>query len=85
MSNIKLFESKQIRSVWNEADNKWYFLVADVVEALTDSPNVQDYIKKMRKRKPMSTGGQFVPTLSCWPRVMKPLQVVTTRKSYRRE
>ncbi len=51
MSNIKLFESKQIRSVWNEADSKWYFSVADVVEALTDSANVRDYIKKMRKRE----------------------------------
>lgn len=27
MSNVKLFESKQIRSVWNEADGKWYFSV----------------------------------------------------------
>ena len=49
---IKLFEAKQIRSVWNEADQKWYFSVADVVEALTDSANVKDYIKKMRKRDP---------------------------------
>lgn len=52
MSNIKLFESKQIRSVWNEADSKWYFSVADVVETLTDTSNVRDYIKKMRKREP---------------------------------
>jgi hypothetical protein len=51
MSNIKLFESKQIRSVWNEADSKWYFSVADVVETLTDTANVRDYIKKMRKRE----------------------------------
>lgn len=51
MSNIKLFESQQIRSVWNEADGKWYFAVADVVQALTDSANVRDYIKKMRKRE----------------------------------
>ncbi len=50
MSNIKLFESKQIRSVLNEADNKWYFSVADVVEVLTDSTNVREYVKKMRKR-----------------------------------
>jgi hypothetical protein len=49
---VKLFEAKQIRSVWNEADQKWYFSVADVVEALTDSTNVKDYIKKMRKRDP---------------------------------
>ena len=52
MSNIKLFETKQIRSVWNEVDNKWYFSVADVIEVLTDSANVRDYIKKMRKREP---------------------------------
>jgi len=52
MSNIKLFESKQIRSVFNESDSKWYFSVADVVEVLTDSANVRDYIKKMRKREP---------------------------------
>ena len=51
MSNIKLFESKQIRSVWNEEDKKWYFAVVDVVEVLTDSVNPKDYIKKMRKRE----------------------------------
>jgi hypothetical protein len=52
MSNIKLFESKKIRSAWNETDQKWYFSVADVVEALTDTVNARDYIKKMRKRDP---------------------------------
>ena len=65
MSNIKLFESKQIRTVWNEADEKWYFVVADVVKVLTDTQNPTDYIKKMRKRdEELSKGwGQFVPTL----------------------
>jgi DNA-damage-inducible protein D len=50
MSNIKLFESKQIRSTWNEAEQKWYFSVQDVVQLLTDTSNVKDYIKKMKKR-----------------------------------
>ncbi len=50
MSDIKLFESRKIRTVWNESDQKWYFVVADVVEVLTDTPNASDYIKKMRKR-----------------------------------
>jgi len=50
MSNIKLFESKQIRTVWNEADEKWYFVVADVIKVLTETPNPNDYINKMRKR-----------------------------------
>lgn len=51
MSNIKLFESKQIRTVWNEADEKWYFSVQDVVQLLTDTSDVKDYIKKMKKRE----------------------------------
>jgi len=50
MSNIKLFESVKIRSHWSEEEQKWYFSVADVVEALTDTPNATDYIKKMQKR-----------------------------------
>ena len=50
MSKIKLFESKQIRSVWNEFDQKWYFSVQDVVQLLTDTTDVKDYIKKMKKR-----------------------------------
>lgn len=50
MSNIKLFESKQIRSVWNEVEQKWYFSVQDVVQLLTDTVDVKDYIKKMKKR-----------------------------------
>ncbi|MEZ4777272.1 MAG: hypothetical protein R3D00_29115 [Bacteroidia bacterium] len=53
MSNIKLFESKQIRSVWNEAEEKWYFSVQDVVEVLTDSTDVKQYIKKMLSRDEM--------------------------------
>ena len=66
MSNIKLFESKQIRTVWNEIDGKWYFVVADVIQVLTDTPNPSDYIKKMRKRdEELSKGwGQFVTPLS---------------------
>jgi DNA-damage-inducible protein D len=50
MSNIKLFESKRIRSAWNEAEEKWYFSVQDVVEVLTDTVDAKDYLKKMKKR-----------------------------------
>ncbi|MEK7699820.1 MAG: Bro-N domain-containing protein [Planctomycetota bacterium] len=65
MANIKLFEEKRIRSVWNEKDQKWYFSVVDVVEALTDSVNPKDYIKKMRKRDPLlnSNWGTICPPL----------------------
>lgn len=50
MSNIKLFQDKKIRSVWNDEEEQWYFSIVDVVEALTDSANPTDYLKKMRKR-----------------------------------
>ncbi len=43
MSNIKLFESKKIRSSWNEDEEKWYFSVIDVIEILTSSPRPRKY------------------------------------------
>ncbi len=52
MSSIILFESKQVRRVWNEQDQKWYFSVQDVLAVLTDSSDVKQYIKKMRSRDP---------------------------------
>lgn len=50
MSNIKLFESKQIRSVWDDAEQKWYFSIQDVVEVLTESTDIKQYIKRILSR-----------------------------------
>ena len=50
MTNIKLFQDKKIRSVWNDDEEQWYFSVYDVVEALTDSNDPKQYIKRMRSR-----------------------------------
>jgi len=65
MSNIKLFESQQIRTVWNDLDEKWYFVVEDVVLVLTDSKDPKQYIKRMRLRDAELAKGwvQIVPTL----------------------
>ncbi len=52
MSTISLFEEKQVRRAWNDTEQKWYFSIDDVVLSLTDSANVKDYIKKLRKRDP---------------------------------
>jgi DNA-damage-inducible protein D len=52
MSAISLFEEKQVRRAWNAAEEKWYFSIDDVVQALTGTVNVKDYIKKLRKRDP---------------------------------
>lgn len=63
MSNIKLFQDRKIRSVWDETEQQWYFSVVDVVAALTDSVNPTDYLKKMRKRDESLAAylGQIVP------------------------
>jgi BRO family, N-terminal domain len=50
MSNIKLFESKKIRSSWNEVEEKWYFSIVDIVGVLTDSPNPNNYWKVLKHR-----------------------------------
>ena len=55
MSNesvIKVFEGKNVRVVWNEEEEKFYFSVADIVEVLTESTDVKQYIKRMRSRDP---------------------------------
>lgn len=49
-TSVKLFDSKKIRTHWDESEEKWYFSVVDVVEALTESVNPTDYLKKLRKR-----------------------------------
>lgn len=51
-SIIKLFKGKQVRIVWDEEQEKYYFSVADIVQVLTDSVNPRDYIKKMLRRDP---------------------------------
>lgn len=51
-SVIKLFEGKQVRIVWDEEQEKYYFSVADIVQVLTESVNPRDYIKKMLRRDP---------------------------------
>ena len=47
---LKVFEDKRIRTFWNDTDEKWYFSIADVVFALTDSQDVKQYVKRLRVR-----------------------------------
>ena len=62
-THIAIFRGKEIRKTIHK--NEWWFVVADVVEMLTDTPNAKDYITKMRKRDvELSQGwGQFVTPL----------------------
>ena len=54
MSNIKLFEDKKVRSLWNESEEEWYFSVVDVIQVLTDSSDPKDYWYRMKKREKLS-------------------------------
>nr|MBP6620492.1 Bro-N domain-containing protein [Leadbetterella sp.] len=50
MNDVKLFESKKVRSHWDVEQEIWYFSVIDVIEILTDSKNPRDYWFKMKLR-----------------------------------
>jgi len=47
---IKLFEHKQVRAVWDEEAEKWWFSVVDVIAVLTESENPQTYWRVLKKR-----------------------------------
>lgn len=47
---LQLFNDRQIRTVWDEKEKKWYFSIVDVVAALTDSTNAQTYWRVLKKR-----------------------------------
>ena len=49
-NEIKLFEGNQIRSIWDNEQEEWYFSVVDIVGALTDSKNPRDYWYRVKKR-----------------------------------
>jgi len=67
MNEMALFEQRQVRRVFHAEE--WWFVINDIVGALTDSPNPSDYLKKLRRRDPsladaFKGGGQIVPPLS---------------------
>ena len=62
-----VFEEKEVRRVWH--DEQWYFVINDVVVALTQTPSVSDYIKKMRLRDTALGKG--------WGQIVTPLSIET--------
>lgn len=72
---IVLFEEKEVRRTWH--DEQWYFSVSDVVQVLTDSNDVKQYIKKMRTRdEELSVN---------WGTICTPLQVKSKDGKQREE
>jgi hypothetical protein len=67
---IKLFDDAKIRVVWDDVDEKWYFSVLDIVQVLTDSADVKQYIKRLRSRD--------AELDSVWGTICTPHQFVST-------
>lgn len=59
-----LFEGKKIRSIWNSDIGDYYFSVIDVIAALTDSKNPNDYWYKLKIR--MTDEEKSEVSIKCW-------------------
>ena len=78
MSNesiIQVFEGINVRIVWNEEEQEYYFSIADIVQVLTETVNPRDYIKKMLKRDP--------ELKSKWGTICPPVRMLAPDGKYR--
>jgi methylphosphotriester-DNA--protein-cysteine methyltransferase len=66
-TRIALFQCKEIRRTIH--NNEWWFVINDVIAALTDSMDPQGYLKDMRRRDPELTKG--------WGQIATPLSIAT--------
>ena len=64
---LVVFEDKKIRRTYH--NDEWWFVIADIVEALTDSSNPRQYIKNMRNRDEELSKG--------WVQIEHPLSIDT--------
>lgn len=64
-NKLQLFQEQSVRTHWDEDLEKWFFSVQDIVQILSESKDVKQYIKRMRSRNPelSANGVQFVPSL----------------------
>jgi len=69
-NRIQLFQEHKVRTHWDEEEEKWYFSVQDVVQILTDSKDVKQYIKRMRSRDQELN--------SNWGTICTPVKMLTT-------
>ena len=49
-NEIKIFEEKKVRTLWDAEQEKWYLSIVDVVAILTESPNPRKYWSVLKTR-----------------------------------
>ena len=47
-AEIKIFDDKQVRTIWDSEQEKWFIAIVDVIALLTESPNPQVYWRVMK-------------------------------------
>jgi cell filamentation protein len=63
-NQVQIFDQRQVRSVWDEENEKWWFSVLDIIGILTDQPdytkirNYWKWLKKSYKKK----AAAYLPT-----------------------
>ena len=63
LNDIKLFEEKKVRTIWDETDEKCFFSIIDVIAVLTESPNPRKYWSVLKTRL-KSEGSQLATNCS---------------------
>lgn len=58
-NSVKIFDQKQVRTHWDEKQEKWYFSVIDVIEILTGSPRPRKYWNALKTK--MKAEGSELP------------------------
>ncbi len=49
-NEIKIFEDKKVRTIWDAEQEKWYLSIIDVIEILTDSPRPRKYWNALKTK-----------------------------------
>lgn len=68
MNKLAIFQGKKIRKKWY--NDEWWFVIVDVVQALTDSTNPKQYVTNMRNRDEELAKG--------WVQIEHPLTIMTS-------
>ena len=87
-TQIKIFEEKQVRTLWDKETEEWYFSVVDVIAVLTDSPNPRNYWKVLKHRL-LDEGSQVVTNCNQFKMIaadgkMRPTDCMTTEQELRK-
>lgn len=87
-TQIKIFEERQVRTIWDKEKEEWYFSVVDVIAVLTDSPNPRNYWKVLKHRLLEDEGSQVVTNCNQFKMIaadgkMRPTDCMTTEQLFR--